>query len=77
MDDRSASVIDIKHWDSTRYMEEPTGWLLVEVVAMLNDAQACFQSPWKRRRLLVPDWILGQRKMRQQINRHGSSLDQC
>ena len=74
---KSASVIGSKHWGCTRYMEAHTGWMPVEVVAMLDDAQTCFQSPWKRRRIVVPDWRFGQRKVRQQVNRLESSLDQC
>ena len=38
----SVPAIGSKHWDCTRYMEAHTGWMPVEVVAMLDDAQACF-----------------------------------
>ena len=72
-----ASVNGSKLWDCTKYMEAHTGWMPVEVVAMWDDADACFRSPWKRRRKGIPDWRLGQRKVRQEVNRLKSSLDRC
>ena len=59
MDDRHASVIGSKYRACTRYMGAPSGWLLVEVVAILSDAQAYFQSPLERRRLVAPDLRFG------------------
>ena len=38
----STSVSDSKHWGCTRYMEALTGRMPIEVVAMLDDTQACF-----------------------------------